>query len=316
MLLPIMRVSMCASLMLLVTFSAQAGWKDRMEALDHRYVSGVFRIFYTTSGEDAFNAAPGGSFQSESTQALIVTLASQLQRADQFYANQLGLMPPLKSPKYRAVRAIDVHLLRMDDKSGSAGDAPVIYRYRHFGNHVPSLTISIATRWQPSNVTPEHEVFHSYQYGYTYFKSPWFFEGLARSMESVFRGQPGAEEKLPQEPVELNRLLARSYSAASVWTRLMRLCEPTCSVDKTNAPFRPDSAMCGGTFVKTVLESLQQIDPDAAMARGIDPKDWPEDEQRSSQNNRWILKGLDQAMRKQCPITSNAELANFHQLLQ
>ena len=290
----------------LLAFSAQAGWKDRMEALDQRYVSGVFRIYYTANGLDAFNAEP----------AVIDTLARQLQRADQFYAQQLGLMPPLRSPKYQEVRAIDVHLRRMEGQSGSAGDAAVTYRYRRFGDNVPALTISLSTRWQPNHVTPEHEVFHAYQYGYTFFKNPWFLEGLARSMEAVFRGKPESDEPLPQTPMALNELLTRSYSAAPVWTRLMRLCEPSCKVDKNSASFRPDATLCGGALVKPLLESLQKIDPDAAQARGLNPKDWPEHEQSSNQNNPWILKGLRQALEKQCPISSQAELATFHQLLK
>lgn len=306
----------CCIGLALIAMNTHAGWKDRMEALDQRYERGVFRIFYATSGEDAFNTAPDVSFQGESTQALIDILADQLQWADWYYSVNLGLMPPLTSPKYQHVRAIDVHVRSMDDKSGSAGDAAVIYRYRHFGNYVPALTISISTRWRPKGVTPEHEVFHSYQYGYTFFKNSWFLEGLARSMERPFRGKPGAEEPLPNTPMELKSLLDRSYSAAPVWTRLKRLCDPTCKVAKTDTPFRRDAKMCGGAFIKTVLESLQQIDPDAAKARGINPDNWPEKEQYSSQNNPWILKGLSLAMERRCPISRDAELAAFHRLLK
>src|SRR3989338_1222158 len=157
--------------------AAGAEWKAPREALDQRHVVGVFRIHYTATGS---NAVRGGA---PAAAKLALRLGDQLERADRFYSEAMGLTPPLANPRYSQVRAIDVHVIELDGKKGSTGDEPVVYRYRRFADFAPALTISISSRWTPGNLTPEHEVFHAYQYGYTFFKNAWFLEGMANGME-------------------------------------------------------------------------------------------------------------------------------------
>ncbi|MDO8934108.1 MAG: hypothetical protein Q7U97_17080 [Rhodocyclaceae bacterium] len=287
--------------------TASAGWKDAREALDQRRVTGMFRIHYTTTGSDAI---PGGAH----ADTLTLRLGEQLERADRFYSGVMGLTSPLANARYRDLRAVDVHVMTLEGKKGSTGDAAVVYRYRHFADAVPALSMSIANRWTPGNLTPEHEVFHAYQYGYTFFKNAWFLEGMANAMETAFRDRAPGSEPLPQDAFALRRLLDQSYAAGAFWQRLMRLCDPTCR--PSTQTDRPTPQICGAGFAKRLLEELQTADKAAAHARGIDPLDWPEAEQRSPRNNPWLQEGLARAMEQRCPIDGNAELAKFLDVLK
>jgi len=290
--------------------AAGAEWKAPREALDQRHVVGVFRIHYTATGS---NAVRGGA---PAAAKLALRLGDQLERADRFYSEAMGLTPPLANPRYSQVRAIDVHVIELDGKKGSTGDEPVVYRYRRFADFAPALTISISSRWTPGNLTPEHEVFHAYQYGYTFFKNAWFLEGMANGMEAAFRERASGNTQLPQDKAALRRLLDQSYGAGPFWNRLMRLCEPDCRQLPRETADRALPPVCGGRFVKRFLEELQTVDKLAARARGIDHRNWPEAEQRSGHNHVWLLDGLGRTIETHCRVDGNAELTTFLGALQ
>lgn len=281
--------SLTAALMLLLAGQAAADWKAPREALDQRHVCGIYRIHYTLSGPHALPAEAGADLANR--------LCAQFARADRLYAERFGLTPPLANARYRQVRAIDVHLLELPGKSGSTGDEPIVYRYRQHADPLPALTIAITRHWQPGALTPEHEVFHAYQYGYTYFKNAWFLEGLARSMEGGFGGSTRAEP-LPRDTAGMERLLGLSYRAAPFWNRLRQRCDPGCA----------DDTACGGHVVRRLLEELRQSDRAAAKARGIDPDNWPEDEQRADRNTPWMLAALMRTLEAVCPVATDGEL--------
>ncbi|MDP2793073.1 MAG: hypothetical protein Q8O25_03160 [Sulfurisoma sp.] len=290
--------------------AADTGWKAPREALDQRHVAGVFRIHYTTTGGNAIR----GDAAAAATLAL--RLGEQLERAHRFYSDVMKLTPPLGNPRYPQARAIDVHVIELEGRKGSAGDEPIVYRYRHFDDFTPALTISISNRWTPGNLTPEHEVFHAYQYGYTFFKNAWFLEGMANGMEAVFRARASGTAPLPQDAAALRRLLDQSYGAGSFWNRLMRLCDADCPQAPPETAERRVPHVCGAHFVKRFLEELRTTDKLAARARGIDPRDWPEEEQRSERNNAWLLDSLARSVESRCPVDANAELTTFLGVLQ
>jgi hypothetical protein len=304
----------------LATFSwtVGAGWKDEREALDERHVQGPFRIYYTLAGSNAFTEGAGGTLRKDMAESMVHRLGEQLQRADHYYSREMGLASAFDNPRYGGqIKAIDVHLLKMDDKKGSTGDALTTFRYRQFRDWLPALSIRISTRWRPTQVTPEHEVFHTYQYGYTHFKNAWFLEGMARSMESAFRDHRYKSKPLPAHAGELDGLLSGSYDAAPFWNRLMVLCDTACPVEWSgDRYYQPVHApLCGKGLVRSVLEEFRSIEGRAAQERGIDPRDWPEEEQRSPANVPWMLRGLARAVELQCPVKGNAELARFVALL-
>lgn len=290
---------------------SQADWKSEREALELRHVRGLFRIHYTLSGEHALNVEPAGAT------ALVTQIGTQMQDADHFYSQTLGLTSPMQSRRYAPLnlRHVDVHLLHMGNKKGSTGDEVITYQYQKFKGRAPAMTISISTDWRPPGLTPEHEVFHAYQYSYTHFKNTWYLEGMARALEPAFEERIYQTESLPANQAELDKLLARSYSASRFWCRMMALCDPGCVASWDGKYFKSVGQICGVGFTKAVLEEFQKIDPAVAMSRGHAPNDWPESGQRSSANNTWMLGGIGRAMDRQCPSAGNAELKRFRALL-
>lgn len=287
--------------------SAAADWKAPRQALVLRSVTGDIRIFDAPLPDQLSDAA-------------ITQLAAQFERANVLYSQRVRLLAPLQSSKYRAAKSIDVHLLPLTKQMGSAGDAVVSYRYQLAVAPTPALTISMSRRWQPGNLTPEHELFHSYQYAYTYFKNPWFLEGMARSVQDWFsltqtpQHMPSGLPALPNNAEQLNALLQKSYDAAPFWSRLRWLCDPTCALPR--AATTTHEPVCGGRLVKAVLEEFQSADTLAAKARGLEPPNWTEQEQRSERNNAWMLGALAKAMTQRCPVTSQPELTEFTQVLR
>jgi hypothetical protein len=311
-----------ALLALAVTsFYASADWKTPREALDQRLVQGEFRIHYTLTGENAFPFDVPPSQRAQQAAVRLNSLVAQIDQANRYYSEQLGLTPPLASARYRDVRSIDVHIIKLEGKKGSTGDAAIVYRYQHFDGSSAALTIALSNQWRPPNLTPNHEVFHAYQYAYTFFKNPWYLEGMARSMETAFRGGEVQAEALPRDYGQLEQVLTRSYDADLFWNRLMYLCDSACSGSTpatawNDGAYTPHSGFCGGRLVRSTLEQYKMIDKEAAQTRRIDPTDWPENEQRSPKNNPFLLRGLRRAIENECPVHGNSELKAFHTLLE
>ena len=305
----------------LASFYAAADWKAPREALDQRLVEGEFRIHYTLTGGNAFPFDVSPPQRTQQAAIRLNSLTAQIGQANRFYSEQLGLTPPLASARYQDVRSIDVHIIELEGKNGSTGDAAIVYRYQHFDGSSPALTIALSNQWHPPNLTPNHEVFHAYQYAYTFFKNAWYLEGMAHSMETAFKGGEVQTEALPRDVGQLEQVLARSYGADSFWNRLMYLCDSACSGStsakawKSDA-YTPRSQFCGGGLVRSILEQYQMIDKEAAQARGIASNDWTEKEQRSEKNNPFLLRGLRRAIENQCPVRSHPELEIFHGLLE
>jgi hypothetical protein len=303
------RLTFIAAILLLAwVCPAAADWKEGRESLQKRQpVGSDYEIFYSLSGPHAF---PGG--------LALEGLAEQINLAVRVYGRELGLAPPLALRRYAEVQRIDVHVLDLGDRRGSAADGIHIFDYQHFGREGPALTLAISNDWQPPNRTPEHEVFHAYQYAYTFFKNPWFLEGLARSMENLFRDGGWKNEPLPDTEEALEAVLAESYRADRMWNRLALLCDPGCErKPRTLSDGCEESApaVCGRAFVKPLLVALDIADDQAAYDRDLSLSYWPEDEQRSDENEPYMLEALADVIASRCPIASNAELAAFHDLL-
>lgn len=297
-------------LLLCMPVWAQPNWRTQREALSERHQTGVTRIHYSVQGPDALASTD-----------TIAPLAQQFERAHTLYTEVLWLVPPWQNLRYPGLQAIDVHVMQLDGVMGQAGDAMVTYRYPKFTDPKPALSISVSTRWRPGNLTPEHELFHVYQYGYTFFKNAWYLEGMARAMQGAFEDKPYRTEPLPQTEEQLQALMSRSYTAAPFWNRLMMLCDSSCAAHVSKAlpanEFRPLAGpMCGASLIKTVLEKFREQDQVAAQLRRLNAKDWPETEQNAPANNPWLLAGLSAAVAERCPITSDRELEKFHETAQ
>lgn len=303
------------ALALILPLPAQADWKAPREALDQRTVDGDYAVFYTRQGPHTFPANPA---QASQANAYLSRLQAQIALADRVYREDLGLVRPLSMPRYGAGRRIDLHIYDIGRGMGSAGDELQTFDYARFGTEGPVLTIAMSHRWTPPNRTPEHEVFHAYQYAYTFFKNPWYLEGLARSMENPFRDARWKSEPLPADDDALIALQRRSYDAHTFWTRLALLCDPACSQAQrtpTTVGSRAKGAVCGRAIVRPLLEAFDIEDDRASRDRGLSHDYWPEKEQRSTDNFPYMLAGLKRVVAAHCPVDANAELGAFHALL-
>ena len=291
---------------------AFAGWKTPREALDQREFHGSYALYYTLMGSNAVVPQPRGGGYAGPIPEVVERRWASLDRAERAYREGLGLRPPLEGERYREGIGIDLHMIDLGDRRGSTGDELQHFDYRHFGRRGPVLTIALTNRWAPPSLTPPHELFHAYQYGYTRFKNRWFLEGTARLAENLASFRGWRNEPLPRDQDELERLLQRGYSAEKFWNRLALLCDPDCE----RRPFGVEGAApCGRGIIKPLLERFEALDKRAARDRGIDPADWPEKEQRSSRNDPYLLLGVKQMMESACPLDQSEELAAFHRLL-
>jgi hypothetical protein len=267
------------------------GWKQAREDLDQLRETGKFRIFYTLKGAHAFPLEAPVDERKALATAFLDSLIDQLTKADEHFSKDLGLTSPLESRRYSGATSIDIHIMFLKDNSGSAGDELHRFRYKHFRASPNALTIALSNRWKPNGITPAHELFHLYQYGYTFFKTSWYLEGMARVSEDFFRITPNKPPPLPDSALAVADETRRSYGASGLWSRLW--------------------AICGNQFFSHVLDEFKNLDQIAALDRGIDSASWPEDEQRTRRNTRYMLHGLESAMAKGCKVTATPELHSF-----
>lgn len=288
---------------------AAADWKAPREALDDRRQVGDVAIHFTRDGDHAF---PADAAKAGERDRFLDRMAAQIADSERVYRQDLGLLAPLDMPRYQDGRRIDVHIYDFGKGMGSAGDELHLFDYARFGREGPALAIAISSRWTPPNRTPEHEIFHAYQYAYTFFKNPWYLEGLARSMESLFRtdGKAPRTEPLPADDASLDELLGRSYGADVFWNRLARLCDPGCATTPGGS-----APACGRAVVRPLLEALDVEDDRAARDRTLPHDRWPEAEQRSAANTPYMLAALARVVEQQCPLRTSPELARFHEVL-
>ena len=267
------------------------GWKQPRENLDQLREAGKFRIFYTLKGSHAFPLEAAADERKVLATTYLDSLIDQLTKADEHFSKDLGLKSPLVSRRYSGATSIDIHIMFLEDSSGTAGDELHRFRYKHFRASANALTIALSNRWKPTGITPAHELFHLYQYGYTFFKTSWYLEGMARASEDFFRITPNKPSPLPDSALAVADETRRSYGASGLWNRLW--------------------AICGNQFFSHVLDEFKNLDQVAARDRGIDPLSWPEEEQRTRRNTRYMLQGLENAMTKGCKVTTTPELHRF-----
>ena len=183
--------------------------------LEKEYVADDFHIFYSLQGRDAlkFQYDSSGSGVPDS----IKDIAVQLQAAKYLYSSVLGLRFPLRQKIYAQARQINVYVLTLPKGNGLA-----FYRVASEtmsdGTQLPcGLKFVLNAALEPArNVTPAHEFFHLYQYGYAVFKQKWYLEGMARWMENSFKAPEKNTRRLVALPTcESN--FSRSYDAANYW---------------------------------------------------------------------------------------------------
>lgn len=253
--------------------------------------SGVFRVFYTTSGP---HAIPANDKNRNGVPDRVDDLLIQLTAADWFYQKQLNLVPPLKQPRYSNSDAIEVHIQKLESGNGLAFDEPTKPNwFEGQSSSARTLKVRIGSHVEPrSNITPAHELFHLYQYGYAPFKTKWYTEGMARWMEQAF--SPTAKSDSKSAAVSCNELTGMSYNASGFFEQLAR--KQSGSIKSTKAQVQPSGFVYSDGSaaiqpksasklkpVKLWLEHASLLGFEESKRLGVPPGAWPETLQRSAE---------------------------------
>jgi len=282
-------------------------WQANRAALKERFVQDEFRIFYSLEGEAGLTAEQRMDSDHDGVPDKIQNVARQLIAARRLYTEAFKLRHPLESPRYKErVKFFDVQVTRMPitpggpKVNGSAGDGIVNY---HRPGDPPGgyevLTIDLNKDLRHDNLSPAHELFHEFQYGYTLFKNSWFTEGTARWSEYAFRKGVGKMGAIPKSEAERKALFGAAYQASSYWNALAEACDKagTFALPKdleemvyvgTKQRIIEDKRQHGVAFMKALLEELAVADHQVSQAEGLDPLDWKEKRQNDAKNNEVI----------------------------
>lgn len=276
---------------LVLSFSANAGsWEQRRNNLNKAVVYDNFRVFYALSGTDQLPENRQTDFNHNGVPDFIDKIGRILTKSNSFFSNEVKLTPPLQSSRYKGKALyIDVNILNFSNnikgpRNGIAYDGTPKFNRSLTGQaSVNVLTIDISGSVNLQTNTIEHELFHLYQNGYTYFKNRWYTEGTARWSELVIKGRIGKGGKLPTTKFDKEILFKKSYDANTFWNELILI---------------TDKKDLGKSFIKQLLEELNYADDLAANERGITNINWKESEQRSINNNFYIWQAINMVVDK------------------
>lgn len=263
-----------------------------------------FRIRYATEGPDALADATDAN--GNGIPDAIDDLAIQLTTARTVYTDVLGLRHPLRQPRYRLAEAINVFVMAMEQGNGLAFDE--VSREKPLGGAAGgdcALSFAVNSRLQPSrNITPAHELFHLFQYGYAMFKTRWYLEGMTRWMETAFIDNSVVDrDALRTRHARCEDVFGSPLSASPYWRMKARAAGRSGAVQIPPALFSRtyvngrrvfDSPVFeGGRFALPALEALQKLSADVAVQNGLPLYNWPEDVQKSNRFDALICESIE-----------------------
>lgn len=246
----------------------------------------------------------------------LTDLRRQLIAADILYQDVLGLTPPLDKQRYQKAGYIRVIMAAIDGYGLAYDD---ITAYEKIGLADCRINIKFNAPLKAANGTPAHELFHLYFNSYSMFKNGWLTEGTARWSESLLSKGIGKKvsTSLPQTRNELKQVMASSYAASAMWTRLFQLVDeqerftvPSAveSIHYLNGtPVVKDNKAYGTTFIKGLFEALEEQSKQAANDRGWETYNWKESDQKSADNNTYVWKAVQNAVNKAVPKAQQSE---------
>lgn len=314
-------MKLCALAFSLVLFSAQTH-AQTSDGLLHGTLSrysqsgpniwrqGPFRINFLRAGPES---VPPNDANGNNCPDVIEDMARQLVVAHHIFVNLSGFRSPFASPRYKGLKYI---LVVVRDRSNSLlkGSSGRSYDQMTKNN---TLVMAIAADMDPArNATPAHEYFHCIENGLTFFKNPWYAEGMARWAEDAVRAVRPASKSMDEikgmlhDPTQLRALYASSYTAADLlWRPLADLCggagvrlsshDPVLSLKySSGAPVMQDFNFSGAAFMALLLEKLGRQDERAFAANGYGF--WSEANQRNAKNNPYILETVRGLLSQSC----------------
>jgi hypothetical protein len=275
--------------------------------LDRIHVRDEFRIFYTLDGEHALPDARDANRNGVPDK--VEDVATQLLVGRRIFSEVMGLTHPMRQARNAHTASIDVFLLKMEKGNGRSYDEATNYRLGVDGpqGHC-ALRIDLLNSHSNQNVSPAHELFHQYQYGYTMFKARWLLEGTARWAEYALRAGVASERSLPATLPELQaQVFAESYAASAMWNRLASLLDPEGRLELPpdlariayvdGSPVVHDNQLRGAAFMKALFEALGPLDRQVSARNGWAAFDWKEEDQRSPVHDAEIFREVLQVVR-------------------
>lgn len=274
--------------------------------LNRIYVRDAFRIIYATHGHHALPNVR--DLNENGVPDQVEDIATQMIAARQIYTDIIGLEHPLSMPRYARVESIDVFLLDMKGGNGSAYDEVINYRLGFDGDDGRcALRIDVKNSLTNQNVTPAHELFHLYQYGYSMFKARWFLEGTAQWAEYALRPGAGPQSSLPTtSEAAQDELFSQAYRASGLWNRLAaathpagRLRLPEKLAGRTyvdGSPVIHDDILHGPAFIRAAFEELESLSASLSSRKGWSRYNWEEVDQKSPAHNEEMFHRVMQAL--------------------
>jgi hypothetical protein len=169
------------------------------------------------------------------------------------------------------------------------------------------------------NITPSHEFFHLIQYGATYFKNPWYLEGLARWSEhglapdGVGESKYSARGPFPQRAEHRALLFDMSYDAEFVlWNPIASRADRKGEIPRDRMPVElrllrysdgkavlGDHVLNAAPLMREILVELGRCDDTVFKEQGY--KEWSEESQLSPKNDPYIYQAIMDVLRRRSP---------------
>lgn len=271
-------------------------------------------MHYHTEGPQAVDPADvnGNGTPDQVEDALTQTEAARL-----LFIEVLGFPDPFQSVRFKDASFLDIHFRSKEVLKSNGVAFDEMQRFNKPGdpNGTLSLCFNIATSVKPSaNLTPAHEYFHLIQNGVTFFKNSWYTEGTARWSESGLGvgklGPTGLLGTWPLSEAQAAGIFTASYGASQqFWNPLAARLDKDASLPEGPAlerlkamtyvdgtPVLKDTTFAGWKFIREVLAELGRSDDEAFQKLGYDR--WSEANQKSPQNNPWILAAVVRVVKR------------------
>ena len=279
------------------------------------HVRGPVRVFYATEGEKAVNLTDADA---NGVPDRIEDVGKQVWAAHHLFCEVLDFPDPFKSERYKGVTCVEAYVRPFEKGNGLAFESA--QRARKIPEGKPNdrtLVMRIGAHVVPSkNITPAHEFFHLIQYSTTYFKNPWYLEGMARWAEHSLAKEGVGPVKYdprgpwPQSRQNLPKLVEMSYDAEFVlWNPIAAATDRRGSLSRTavgselanlrysdGMPVLHDLEFIGAPVMREILLELGKMDDVAFKELGYDQ--WSEENQRSSKNAPYIYQAVMDVLRR------------------
>lgn len=271
------------------------------------YDRGVFRIVFYRTGDDA---VPGAD---QEVPDYVYDVSSAYVVAYYAFTELLKLRSPfLSSTRFYSGRQPEYIRALLTRANGTGSSA---YRVPNLGTDGRYyLPISQAISDNPSVITPLHELFHLFQYGYSILGNGWYLEGLARASQDIFaireavtgagvyvkRSKQNILETL-ENPNLFAEVSAKSYTAANFfWHPLFELL-PEVTINRSDPYFQikrrtsgdhifSDWRMSWPSNLNIFFQYLEEETERLYGERGY--TSWVSDNYSLAGNNRYITRAL------------------------